>query len=460
MFTVKEIVDVCDGKLIYGNENKEVVNFSKDTRQINKGDMYVSIKGESLDGNKFIIDALEKGAIGAIINDTSIDLSNYQDREIIMVEDSITAIQNLAKYKREKYNIPVIAITGSVGKTSTKDIIANVVSKKYNVLKTEGNLNNEIGLPLTLLKLDNHEAIVVEMGMNNFGEIKTLTNIAKPTIVVLTNIGTAHIGNLGSRQNILKAKLEILEGLKANGTVVINNDNDLLNKLEIRNFNVNTYGIENISNYNAYNIKPNEKETTYDININSKTYTIEVPVGGIHFVYNSLPAICIGKLLNIEMEDIIDGIKNFKLTKMRMDIRKMNDDITIINDAYNASFDSMKAILEYLKTYKGNRKIAVLGDMKELGDYSRQMHENVGIEVAKNNVDILITVGEDSKYIAKKAEELGTKEVYSFINNNEVVAKLNSILKPQDVVVLKAANSMKLYEIMENIENKITNVYN
>ena len=213
--TVKDIINVCNAKLICGDINTIINNFSKDTRTILPNDMYIGIKGENFDGNAFCEKALVAGAIGCI-TDGEIDASifkNYSSKIIIQVKNSIVALQKIANYKRNLYNIPVIAITGSVGKTSTKDIIASVVSKKYKVLKTEGNLNNQIGLPLTILKLQNHTAMVVEMGMGNLGEISNLSKIAEPNIAVITNIGTSHIGNLGSRENILKAKLEILDGL-------------------------------------------------------------------------------------------------------------------------------------------------------------------------------------------------------------------------------------------------------
>ena len=227
---IKDILKVTNGKMLIGDENLVCDSFSKDTRTIQNGDIYIGIKGENFDGNKFWKQALDNGAGGVIIQDVEVsteELKNYKDKTVIKVEDTLKALYEIAKYKRSLYDIPVVAITGSVGKTSTKDIIASVVSTQYKTLKTEGNNNNNIGLPLTILKLKDHEALVVEMGMNHFGEISLLTDIAKPTLAVITNIGTSHIGNLGSRENILKAKLEILEGMKI-PKIIINNDNDLL----------------------------------------------------------------------------------------------------------------------------------------------------------------------------------------------------------------------------------------
>lgn len=293
------------------------------------------------------------------------------------------------------------------GKTSTKDILASIVSKKYKVLKTEGNLNNHIGLPLTILKLKDHTALVVEMGMSHLGEISTLTNIAKPTLCIITNVGTSHIGNLGSRENILKAKLEILEGMQKNGTLVINNDNDMLNAWNKTNntYNVVTFGINNESDVMASNIEQKEYGSNFIATINEKELNATVPVGGEHFVYNSLCAIAVGNLLNIQNKDILEGIKEFELTKNRMDVKKDKNGVTIINDCYNANYDSMKAAIEYLAKLNAKRKIAVLGDMLELGQYSKDLHEKIGIIVAKSNINILITVGKEAKNIATKGSE-------------------------------------------------------
>ena len=362
----KKICEICNGKL-YGNSDLIIEDYCNDTRKIKKDDLYIAIKGEKIDGNNFLEEALEKGAIGCI-TDKQIENSvveRYKDKVFIVVKNTIEAIQKIAKYKRKLYDIPVVAITGSVGKTSTKDIIASVLDEKYNVLKTEGNFNNHIGLPLTILKLKEHTAMVVEMGMNHFGEISTLTNIANPTIVAITNIGTAHIGILGSRENILKAKLEILEGLKENGKIVVNNDNDLLNKWveeNKTNNNIYTYGIKNSSNYVATYIIKKENGSTFKIgNLN-----ININIAGEHFIYNALCAFTIGKLLNIEENKITEGINKFSLTSKRMDIVKLKNNVIVVNDSYNASLDSMKAALAVVNKMQAKRKIAVLGDMLEL----------------------------------------------------------------------------------------------
>ena len=452
---VKDIINVCNATLLCGDENITVKTFSKDTRTITTNDFYVGIKGENFDGNKFFETALDKGAIGCMIeNDVTNDiLKKYSDKVIIRVNNSIEAIQKLASFKRSLYDIPVVAVTGSVGKTSTKDIISSVLGENYKVLKTEGNLNNHIGLPFTLLKLEDHTAAVIEMGMSNFGEISLLTRIAKPTIAVITNIGTSHIGILGSRENILKAKLEILEGLQPGGKLIINNDNDLLHEYSKNhdNQNIITYGIENSSEFMASRITLHENSSNFILSKSSSKFNISVPVGGKHFIYNALCAFSIGNTLKIDSSKIINGINNFELTKSRMDIQKSKNEVTIINDSYNASYDSMKASLEYLKNLSAKRKIAVLGDMLELGDYSKELHEKVGIEVHKNNINVLITVGNYSKYIFDMANSLGIENSYHFINNSEAIIFLKQFLKPKDVVLLKASHSMKFNEILKEI---------
>lgn len=458
--TIKEIIKVTKGELIQGNLDLICKNFSKDTRTIEKGDTYIAIKGEKFDGNLFWKQALEKGADCVIVSDIQYeeeDLKKLKNKTILKVEDTLKALYEIARLKRSFYQIPVIAITGSVGKTSTKDIIASVVSQKYKTLKTMGNNNNNIGLPFTILRLQEEEAMVLEMGMNHFGEISLLSSIAKPNICIITNIGTSHIGNLGSRENILKAKLEILEGADS-PTVIVNNDNDLLHKWQEENKgkrNIITYGIHEPSDRNARDIILKEDSSEFICHIDGEDIKIKVPVGGEHFILNALCAVSVGKLLKIETEKIKKGIEEFKLTKKRMDITELKNGVKIINDAYNASLESMQASLKYLAELKNNRKIAVLGDMLELGEYSQKLHEQVGKEVYQNKIDILMCSGEKAEYIAKKAKEMGMSEenIYYFKNKEEMTDKLKEIMKQGDVILLKASNGMRFFDIVERVVN-------
>lgn len=459
---VNDILKITNGKLITGDINYECEEFSKDTREIKGGEIYIGLMGEKVNGGVFFEQAFQKGASGVILQNIEVNdeqKEKYRDKVIILVNNTLDAIQKIASFKRNLYTreFPIVAVTGSVGKTSTKDMIYSVLNQRYKTLKTEGNYNNHIGVPLTILKLKNHEAAVVEMGMNHLGEISVLTNIVKPTLCVITNIGTSHIGNLGSRENILKAKLEILEG-NENKEIIVNNDNDLLHEFYNQNMNkinIITYGIENKSSVYATNIIEKAESTKFICHIDNKQFEVEVPVGGIHFVYNALCAATVGNKLGLSNEEIKRGIESFELTKKRMDIEILNNGVKIINDTYNASFESMKASIQNLSKYK-NRKIAVLGDMFELGEYTKELHEKVGIEIAKSSIDILICNGKNAKYITEKAKEEGMQEknIYYYETKEEIIEKLNKIIKSDDVILFKASNGMKFYELVEKLKSK------
>lgn len=453
---IKEIIQATKGKLIQGDEEKEIQEFCKDTRTIKKGDTYIGIKGENFDGNTLWKKAFESGAEAVIIQGIDFSKENLnKNQNIIEVKDTIQALADIATYKRISMgkNFKMVGVTGSVGKTSTKDIVANVISQKYKTLKTQGNNNNEIGLPFTMFNLKDQEAAVIEMGMNHFGEISLLTNIAKPTLAVITNIGTSHIGNLGSRENILKAKLEILEGMKI-PRVIINNDNDLLHKWYEENkekIEIHTYGINNSSDVIAEKIELGEEKSKFVVKTSSEKVNIDVPVGGEHFVYNALCGFMVGKVLGLTAKEIQNGISKFELTKKRMDIRVLKNGATLINDSYNASYESMKASLKYLSSRTDLRKIAVLGDMLELGDFSKELHEKVGEEVANDNIDVLICRGEFAKNIISKANKNKKTQCILLQNNEEILSKLQEILKEGDGVLIKASNGMKFYEICQKL---------
>ncbi len=453
---VKDVIDICNGLLLSGDENLLLENFSKDTRTINKKDVYIAIKGESFDGNIYIDDAFSKGASCCIIdNDKNIDLNKYKDKTIIKVDNSIKCLQELAKYKRSLYNIPVIAITGSVGKTSTKDIVYEVVSQKYKTLKPIGNLNNHIGLPLTILGLKDHEALVVEMGMNHLKEISLLTSIAKPNIAIITNIGTAHIGNLGSRENILKAKLEITESLSKKDILIINNDNDLLHKessILKDKYNLTTVGINNKSDYMATNIIDNVFSSTFKINDDN----ITINVGSDAFIYNALVAYATGKILGIDNKNIIKAISNFKLSEHRLEKKTSKSGITIIDDTYNANQDSMINALTLLSKVKNKRRVAILGDILELGDYSQEIHKNIGKVINPNSLDILITIGNNSKYIKEEAlnNNFNKNNIYSYKDYKEAIDNIINIINNKDIVLLKASHGMNLVKIVDELTQK------
>ena len=456
---VKDILKKIKGNLIVGDTKSLITSISIDTRTIQKGEVYLGIKGQNIDGNTLYKEALLKGAVGCILShDTLVDLEFLKNKKvfIILVDNPLLALQEIASYKRSLLDIPVIAITGSVGKTSTKDMVSSVLETQYKVLKTEGNLNNHLGLPLTIMKYTDEDMLVLEMGMNNLGEIELLSNIAKPTLGVITNIGTSHIGNLGSRENILKAKLEILDGMKEK-VLIINNDNELLAKIKITGKLI-TYGIFNPSDYQATNLKYTDDYVSYKINILDKTEEIKVNIPSESFVLNSLCALSVGLYYNLDMAKIQKGIAKFKLTKERLEIEKINN-ITFIKDYYNASFDSMVSSLKYLKNLEG-RKIAVLGDMLELGSFAKELHEKLGQHIYDNKVDILITVGSYAKYMADALLKLGFNKnnIFTYSHNREAATKLLSLLKEDDKVLIKASHGMNFKEIYSLVKDGLKNI--
>lgn len=441
---VYEIVEATRGILVSGNKDDEINFFSQDSRQMTNGGMYIPLKGERFDGHNFIESAFQTGA-QAIISEKDV---NYEDKIVIKVKDTHQALKDMASYLRNHRPVKVVGVTGSVGKTSTRDMVYSVVKQKYKTLKTEGNYNNEIGLPLTILRYHDEEVLVLEMGMNHLQEMSRLSMIARPDIACITNVGTAHIGELGSRENILKAKLEIINGMKEGSTLIINQDNDMLQTVELPHLNVVRVGKGKEASIQASHIVLEETKSSFEVEYQGKKEIIEVPVQGEHNISNALIAIAVGIELNISLEDIKKGIQEFKLTKNRMDILEKNHK-TVIDGTYNASVDSMKSSIDVLTNYK-KRKVAILADMLELGDYSQQLHEEVGSYVASKGIDILVCVGKEAKYIYQKARE-SMKDVYYFESNQEVIARLDELLKEDDVILVKGSHSMNLKEVVEKI---------
>ena len=426
------------------NVDAEFDSVCIDTRKITKGCLFICIKGERFDAHQFANEALELGASAVMIH-TDIEPNGAY----IRVDDTSSAMLKLAGYYRSQFDIPVVGLTGSVGKTTTKEFTHLVVSAKYNAIKTQGNLNNEIGLPQMLFQIDSTtEAAVIEMGMNHFGEISRLTRATRPTVALITNVGVSHIENLGSREGILKAKLEICEGLSEGAPLILNADNDMLSTVNDSKHRVIFYGVDN-GDFRAVNIKQNDNSTEFDVEYYGKSQHIKIPTIGIHNVYNALAAFTVGYVLDIEPQLCANALEGYVPAGMRQRVTQVGG-IKSIEDCYNASPDSMRASIKALADIKGNKKIAVLADMLELGEYSREAHLSVGNMVGENKIDILLAYGNDAKYYVENAKAGGV-EAYLFDDKQALADKLLQCASSGDVVLFKGSRGMKLEDIINTV---------
>lgn len=421
-----------------------VEKISTDSRDIDAGTLFIALKGERFDANDFVPDVLSKGARAVVC-------SRYEgtDERVILVEDTGKALLDIAAGYRQNFKIPFVALTGSVGKTTTKGMIYAVLSEKFNTLRTEGNLNNEIGVPKTLFRLESsHEAAVIEMGMNHFGEISRLSKTVCPDIGVITNVGTAHIENLGSRNGILKAKSEILDGMKAGSPLVINGDSDILNKVEADDFNVIRFGLDG-GDVVAENIDPTKLGSGFTVTYKGQRAQAFVPSQGVHNVYNGLCAIAVGLLLGMSLDECVRGLRNFAPEGMRQKITSVKG-MVFIEDCYNANLDSMCAALETLKSLKINRTVAVLGDMLELGDFSDEAHRRVGEKAFETDCGMVVTFGEAAENITNSFIEKGGLGK-SFSDKAELTDYLRQNLREGDTVLFKGSRGMKMEEIFTSL---------
>ncbi len=463
IITLRELLEATGGKLCGENSDgqTEITGVSSDNRRIEEGYVFFAFIGENNDGHKYVDAALKAGAAGCVVSRVPDEIRS--DRFYVLVPDTIRAAGDLARYYRSRFRIPVIGITGSVGKTTTKDMIASVLSQKFNVLKTEGNFNNNIGLPRTLFRIGNDtEIAVTEMGMNHLGEISYLTRIAKPTALTITNIGEAHIGNLGSRDNIFRAKCEIFEGLQENGFAVLNGDDEYLRKIALSPENyfpdaadfrqtdraeekrVLLVGSSDGCDFRASDLSEDVNGLSFTAHTPQGDYKVRVPAQGRHLIYPALTAAAFGWRFGLTSEEITKGILEYQATKMRMETHVCPHGIIVYNDTYNANPQSMKAGIETLAHTAGKTHVAVLGDMFELGAMEEKLHREVGAFAADSDIDVLVAVGKAAGFIADQAKKNGLKQVYSCPDKEEAGRVLGSLVADNTAFLVKASRGMAL----------------
>ena len=459
--TLENIAKACGGTYVGDDalRGSEITGAVIDSRQAEPGYLYIPIRGERVDGHRFIPDVFAKGAL-AVLSEEPLE---NPEGPYIQVASSEQALKDIAEFYRSTLGIKIIGITGSVGKTSTKEMISAVLSQKYNVLKTEGNFNNEIGLPLTILRIRReHEVAVVEMGISEFGEMHRIAKVAKPDICVMTNIGQCHLENLIDRDGVLRAKSEIFDFLKPDGHIVLNgNDDKLITVQEVKGVKPVFYYVEDGTAQKAdlqYEVTADaiENKGLRGLNANlhfpEEVCQIHEPIPGVHNVYNACAAACVGRIMGLTNEEICEGIAHAKTIAGRTNLITLGD-VLVIDDCYNANPVSMKASLDVLAQAEG-RKIAVLGDMGELGENERELHYEVGKYAANTGVDILFCCGTLSEELAKGAQRGHTKVMY-FAEREKLTQTLLNFVEAGDTVLVKASHFMEFPKIVKALEEAL-----
>lgn len=418
-----------------------------DTRKIQPGSLFVCLRGERFDGHSFASQAAQLGA-AALLVDHPVDADVPQ----LVVTDTGKALLQLAGWYRRRFQLPVVGLTGSVGKTTTKEFIALVLGAKYNTLKTQGNLNNEIGVPQMLFRLeDSHTAAVIEMGMNHFGEISRLTRAVAPTVGLITNIGVSHIENLGSRAGILQAKLEILEGMAPDAPLIVNMDNDMLRTVKLGDRPLLTFAIDDQSaDFTATDIAEQGSTTTFTVHHSTFTQPVTIPTVGIHNVYNALAAMAVGYVTGVDPAAAASALANYVPAGMRQNLVQVGG-VQVIEDCYNASPDSMRAALQTLGKLPVHRRYAVLGAMLELGDYAKEAHTQVGKMAAENGIDGVLAYGADAADIVEAAKQAGLENARLFDTKEALAQSLAQQVQPGDGVLFKGSRGMHLEDVMHTV---------
>lgn len=449
---IETVTRVCKGRYIGPEElkNREVSSIWTDSRSVEKNSLFIPIVGERVDGHNFIEQVFEKGALFTL-SEKPLSLPV----PYVLVNSSLQALKDIAAFYLEQLNIPVIGVTGSVGKTSTKEMIASVLSQKYCTLKTDGNFNNEIGLPLTVFRLRReHEAAVLEMGISDFGEMSRLTAVARPDVAVITNIGLCHLENLKSRDGILQAKTEIFEGLKRNGAIVLNGDDDKLQMVtEYNGISPVFFGMGESCHVRAEQVRSlGLKGSECVLMTPAGNIEVRVPVPGAHMVYNALAACAVGLQMGLTLEEIRRGIEELKPVRGRINLI-YGKKYTIIDDCYNANPVSMKSSIDILSDALG-RKVCILGDMFELGEKEWELHKDVGCYINGREIGLLVTIGKLSRAIYESAKQDEQCQCVHFQNKEEALKALPMLLKKGDSILVKASHGMEFPEIVEYLQKQ------
>lgn len=448
---LQEIVKATKGALLKEADVKEIKAVSTDTRKVEEGTMFIALKGENFNGNNYVLDAFNKGAKIAIVDEVKCDLNELkEDVALIKVQNTGRALMDLAKFYREKLGLKVVGITGSAGKTSTKDLVAAVLSYKYKVFKTKGNFNNEIGLPLMILELDStYDVAILEMGMRGLGQIKELAEIASPDLGIITNIGISHIEILKTRENILKAKMEIATFFDKNNTLVVCGNDDFLGALPEAEYKIVKTGVGENFKIGAKNIALEELSSKFTVYDGEKEEEFSLDMPGEHNISNLMLGIAIAKELGVSFEEMKRGLKNIEATSMRLELIK-KDGFSILNDCYNSSPVAVKSAIDVMKNIEGKRRIAVLGTMRELGHKSEEAHEEIGKYAKENGIEKVLCFGDFSENIKEGYGEGCT--VYE--NKEELIKDLLNIICDGDIILVKASRSLKFEEITKALLEK------
>lgn len=458
-FSLQEMLEVTQGRLINLSEDKRIYlspsRISTDTRKLKKGDFYLALEGERFNGNDFVLEAHRKGAIGAMTNNPPLPLSN--NFFIVQVPDTLKALHNLAKFYRQKLALSMVGITGSNGKTTVKELTAHILSTCYSVAKSEGNLNNQIGVPLSILQFSSrHQVGVLELGMNHPGEISNLSRIVQPNIGVITNIHHSHVGFLRNMEGIARAKAEMIPFLNKcrNNYLILNADCMWTESFRTRaTCRVLTFGMEKGAEFKAENVNDEGEKINFRILFPSgEKIEVNFPHPGLFNVYNILAVSAVSFILNVPVQTIKIAVENFTPPSLHCSLERYGG-CTILNDCYNANPESMESALCSLKKLKGKRKIAILADMLELGEYSSMLHRRVGRFAAHLGIDALFSWGEFSEDTVEGAKNAGLKNVFCFNSKGELLDQILAYIKSGDCLLVKGSRRMQMEEIVEVLKD-------